>query len=343
MATARRLCPEAVYLAPRMSHYAEIGRQIREVFFSFTPQVEPLSLDEAFLDVRGCAGLHGQSAGDGTGPAAEIARQIKYRVREGVGLTASVGVAPNKFLAKLASDHGKPDGLIVVDPEGVSEFLAPLPVSRMWGVGKKAESRLHALGIQTIGQLAAIPESLLADHFGEMGRHIWQLAHGQDERCVVADREAKSISTETTFPEDIEDREVLRDWLLDLTDQLAGRLRQAGLQARTVELKIRSSDFRTRHRAQALREPSNLTNVLWQAAQTIFERGLTAEMLPLRLLGVGASRLTGEMARQGSLFDGAATERQQVLDRTVDAIRGQFGAAAVRRASSLDRPDNKEA
>ncbi len=299
MATARRLCPEAVYLAPRMSHYAEISRQIREIFFSFTPQVEPLSLDEAFLDVQGCAGLHGQPAGDDTGPAPQIGRQIKGRVRDEVGLTASVGVAPNKFLAKLASDHGKPDGLVVVDPESVSEFLAPLPVSRIWGVGKKAESRLHALGIETIGQLAAIPEGLLADHFGEMGRHIWQLAHGQDERCVVPDREAKSISTETTFPEDIGDRDVLRDWLLDLTDQLAGRLRQAGLQARTVELKIRSSDFRTRHRAQALGEPSNVTSVLWQAAQTIFERGLTSEMLPIRLLGVGASRLTGERARQG--------------------------------------------
>ena len=140
-----------------------------------------------------------------------------------------------------------------------------------------------------------------------MGRHIWQLAHGQDERRVVPDREAKSISTETTFPEDIEDRDVLRDWLLDLTDQLAGRLRQAGLQARTVELKIRSSDFRTRHRAQALREPSNVTSVLWQAAQTIFERSLTPEMLPIRLLGVGASRLTRETARQGDLFDGEAT------------------------------------
>jgi DNA polymerase IV len=343
MATARRLCPQAVYVAPRMSHYAQLGRQIREILLSFTPQVEPLSLDEAFLDVRGCAGLHGQQAGDDTGPAPEIGRQLKARVTDEVGLTASVGVAPNKFLSKLASDHGKPDGLVVVDPEGVSGFLAPLPVSRIWGVGKKAEHRLQALGIHTIGQLAAISEELLADHFGQMGRHIWQLAHGQDERRVVPDREAKSISTETTFPEDIGDRDVLRDWLLDLTDQLAGRLRQAGLQARTVELKIRSSNFHTRHRAGTLPEPSNVTSVLWQAAQTIFERGLTAEMLPIRLLGVGASRLTREAARQRNLFDGETTERQQELDRTVDAIRGQFGAAAVRRASSLDRSDNKDA
>src|SRR5262249_55232148 len=162
---------------------------IREIFFSFTPQVEPLSLDEAFLDVGGCAGLFG--------PAPEIGRRIKARIKNEVGLTASVGAAPNKFLAKLASDHGKPDGLVVVTPVSVSEFLAPLPVGRIWGVGKRAESRLHGLGIRTIGQLAAIPEALLADHFGEMGRHIWQLARGQDERRVVPDREAKSISTET--------------------------------------------------------------------------------------------------------------------------------------------------
>src|ERR1700722_16336940 len=149
MVTARRLCPEASYGAPRMTHYAGISRQIREIFLSFTPQVEPLSLDEAFLDVHGCAGLHGQPAGDDTGPAPQIARQIKARVTDEVGLTASVGVAPNKFLAKLASDHGKPDGLIVVAPQRVSEFLAPLPVSCIWGVGKKAESRLRALGILT--------------------------------------------------------------------------------------------------------------------------------------------------------------------------------------------------
>jgi DNA polymerase IV len=206
----------------------------------------------------------------------------------------------------------------------------------------KAEQRLHALSIHTIGPLAAIPEQLLMDHFGEMGRHIWQLVHGQDERRVAADREAKSISTETTFPEDINDGEVLRDWLVDLTDQLAGRLRHAGLRARTVELKIRSSDFRIRHPARALREPSNLASALSQAAQTIFDRNLTPDLLPVRLLGVGASRLSPETARQGDSFDGEVRDRQQLLDRTVDAIRGQFGAAAFRRGSSLDRADKKE-
>src|SRR5262249_50102614 len=166
--------------------YAQISRQIREIFHAYTPLVEPLSLDEAFLDVHGCEGLFG--------PAAEIARRIKDRIRAEIGLTASVGVAPNKFLAKLASDHGKPDGCVVLPPDRVQEFLAPLPVSRIWGVGAKGAARLRALGVHTIGQLAALPEQVLSDHFGEVGRHVWQLAHGQDDRAVVPDREAKSIS-----------------------------------------------------------------------------------------------------------------------------------------------------
>lgn len=165
------------------------------------------------------------------GPGLETAHQIKARIKRETGLTGTVGVAPNKLLAKLASDHGKPDALVVVSPERVSDFLVPLPVGRIWGVGKKAEKRLHALGIRTIGHLAGVPEQILMDHFGQLGHHVWQLAHGPDERRVVPAREAKSISTETTFPEDIADREVLRDWLLDLMSQQAGRLRHAGRQA----------------------------------------------------------------------------------------------------------------
>ncbi len=329
-ATARRLCPQGVFLPVRMGHYATISRQIREIFFSFTPLVEPLSLDEAFLDVRGCEGLFG--------PAPEIARRIKERVRTETELVASVGVAPNKFLAKLASDFGKPDGFIVLPPERVPDFLAPLPVGRLWGVGVKGEKRLHALGIHTVGQLAALPERVLSDHFGEVGRHLSQLAHGRDDRSVTPDREAKSVSTETTFAHDVADREVLRTWLLGLVDHLAARLRHEDLQARTLDLKLRSSDFRTRTRSQALPEPSNLTDSLWEAAGALFERSLSAELLPLRLLGVGASRLTRGAPVQGDLFDNAERERKAALDRTVDAIRSQFGGAAIRRGSNLPDP-----
>jgi DNA polymerase-4 len=327
MATARRLCPHGVFLPVRMRRYAEVARQIRDLFFAFTPLVEPLSLDEAFLDVRGCVRL--------LGPAEEIARRIKERIRAETGLTASVGVAPNKFLAKLAGDLGKPDGLVVLPPERVRDFLAPLPVGRLWGVGAKGEKRLHGMGVSTIGQLAALPERILVDHFGATGRHLWQLAHGEDDRAVLPDREAKSISTETTFVQDIGDRDVLRGCLLDLVDHLGGRLRHEGVRGRTLELKIRASDFRTRTRAQALAEATSTTDVLWQAAAALLERSLSRELLPVRLLGVGVTRLTSDAAVQRDLFDGAGRERQGALDQAIDAIRGEFGAGAIRRGSLL--------
>jgi DNA polymerase-4 len=329
MAAARRLCPQGVFRPVRMQHYAGISRQIRAILMSFTPLVEPLSLDEAFLDVRGCE--------SNAGPAPEIGRQIKSRIKAETGLVASVGVAANKFLAKLACDHGKPDGFVVLPPEQVAGFLAPLPVSRIWGVGAKGEQRLYGLGIRTIGELAALPENWLTDRFGAVGRYIWRLAHGRDDRTVIPDRQAKSISTETTFANDIADRDVLRIWLRDLVDQLAFRLRQQQVRARTVEIKIRSSDFHTQVRRQALREATNRTEALWHSAQSLFARSLSRDLLPVRLLGVGATRLIGEGAVQGELFDGAERQQQESLDRAVDAIRSQFGADAIRRGSRLDR------
>jgi DNA polymerase-4 len=330
MATARRLCPQGVFLPVRMAHYAQIARQIRDIFLRFTPLVEPLSLDEAFLDVQGCTGLFG--------PAPDIARQVKNGIQAETGLVASVGVAPNKFLAKLASDHGKPNGLVMVPPEHVATFLAALPVGRLWGVGAKGEKRLHALGLYTIGQLAALPEQVLVGHFGEAGRHLGQLARGQDDRDVAPDQQAKSISTETTFAHDIADRHVLRRWLLDLVDHLGTRLRHAGVRARSIELKLRSSDFRTRTRSQSLADATDVTNVLWQAAQGLFERSLTPELLPIRLLGVGAAKLTRDTVVQHDLFEDRTRQRQSALDRVVDAIRGQFGTDAIRRGSLVERP-----
>lgn len=329
MSVARRLCPQAVFLPVRMKHYAGVSRQIREIFFAFTPKVEPLSLDEAFLDVAGCEGLFG--------PAEVIAQQLKSRIWAETSLTASVGVAPNKFLAKLASDLCKPDGLSVVPPDRVRAFLDPLPVSRLWGVGSKGEKRLHALGIRTIGELAAHPERLLFDHLGEVGRHLWQRAHGLDDRDVVPDREAKSVSTETTFAQDIADREPLLTWLLELVEHLAARLRRERLWARTVELKLRSSDFQTRNRSQTLNEPTNSTMLLWHAAKHLFERNLSDDFLPLRLLGVSGSKLTRQPLRQGELFETDVANRQSALDRTVDRIRLAFGEEAIRRGALVDR------
>jgi DNA polymerase-4 len=332
MATVRRLCPRGIYLPVRMQHYKNVSQQLREILLSFTPLVEPLSLDEAFLDVHGCERLFGS--------APEIAHQIRARIKAELGLTASVGVASNKFLAKLASDHGKPDGCVVVPPDRVSEFLAPLPVGRIWGVGAKAEKRLHALGITTIGQLAQLPEQVLLEHFGDMGQHVWQVAHGWDDRRVVADREAQSISTEKTFGHDIDDPETLRAWLRDLTDQLSSRLRAAGIRARSIEVKMRTSDFQTRHAAQALPEATDLTEILWETVWQIFDRMLTQALLPVRLLGVGATRLTHDTAVQGDLFDDGLRKQRQALDQTVDAIREQFGTAGIRRANRLDQKES---
>jgi DNA polymerase IV len=320
--TAVRLCPAGVLLPPRMDHYASVARQLRELFLSFTALVEPLSLDEAFLDVRGSGRLFG--------PAPEIARLVKERVRAEVGLTASVGVAPNKFLAKLASDLGKPDGLLVIEPGQVRAVLDPLPVGRLWGVGARGEARLHSLGLRTIGQIAALPERVLADHFGEPGRHLWQLARGLDDRPVVPDAEAKSLSTETTFARDVGERGALRACLRGLVEELGRRLRRRGVRARTVDLKVRTSDFRTHTRARTLGEPTDVTVVLWDSAGELLAR-VPEGWLPLRLLGMGASNLVADAAVQGDLFDGGRRERQRALDRTLDAIREQFGDDSIRR------------
>jgi DNA polymerase-4 len=321
--TARRLCPDGVFLPVRMEHYAHISRQIRAIFHSFTPLVEPLSLDEGYLDVRGCEALFG--------PAPAIARRIKERIRAETDLVASVGVAPNKFLAKLASDTSKPDGLLVIEAEQVQAFLIPLPMSRLWGVGARGQRRLKQLGIETIGQLAALPPERLAVSFGQFGRQLWELAHGRDDRPVVPDREARSISTETTFARDIGDRDMLRAWLFELIEQLGQRIRQAGVQAGTVELKLRSADFRTHTRSTKLIQPTDVTPVLWKAAADLFDARISRGLLPARLLGVGATGLVRHADVQGNLFDDGWEARQRLLDQTLDRIRDQFGSQAIHR------------
>jgi DNA polymerase-4 len=335
-ATARRLCPHGIYLPPRISYYAEVSRQIREIFERFTPLVEPLSLDEAFLDVTGSEHLFG--------PTAEIGRKIKQVVREETRLVVSVGVAPNKFLAKIASDFKKPDGFVVVEPGQVQEFLDPLPVDRLWGVGRQGSKVFQRLGIRTIGQLRQWPMETLKCRFGSHGEHLWQLAHGIDDRPVVPEREAKSISHETTFEEDIDDLEVLRAWLVDLTEQVGWRLRRHGLRGRTVHLKVRFADFSTITRSQTLPEPTDITHELWQAADEMLCQRLPAGHLPVRLLGMGVGGLDETGLVQGLLFDQDQRQRQVGLDAVTDQIRERFGSPALFRAATLGnqrrlRPD----
>ncbi len=325
--TARRLCPRGVFLRPRMEFYAEVSDEIHAIFEQYTPLVEPLSLDEAFLDVSGSERLFGS--------ATRIARIIKQDIRARLRLVASVGVAPNKFLAKIASDLEKPDGLVVVDPGQIQAFLDPLPVSRLWGVGKVACGTLARLSVHRIGQLRDLPVDVLRDHFGASGDHLWELARGIDHRPVVPEQAAKSISHETTFVRDLEDSDAIRAWLLELSEQVGCRLRRHGLKGRTVNLKIRFGDFHTITRAQTLGQPTDITEVIWRTAAQMFASRLPARRLSIRLLGVGMSGLEHAAQAQLRLFPEVEDERQARLDQAADQIQERFGHAGLQRALGM--------
>lgn len=331
-AQAKRLCPAAVFLKPRIAHYASVSRQIREIFEQYTPLVEPLSLDEAFLDVRGSEPLFG--------PAAEIGRRIKTQIRSELRLVASVGVAPTKFVAKIASDLRKPDGFVVVNPEEVQGFLDPLPVGRLWGVGQVTGRTFARLGIRTIGQLRQLPMPTVQQLFGPAGEHYWRLAQGLDERRVVPDREAKSISHETTFAEDIADGELLRAWLVELVEQVARRLRRHGLQGRTVELKVRYADFKTISRSLTLPEPSHATQELLAAGIELLTQRLPPRGMAVRLLGFGVTKFDESGGTQRLLFDEPERTRNRELDRVADQITQKFGKRAIHRGGGLDQRPN---
>ena len=325
-ARARRLCPDGVFLRGRMDRYAEVSRQVFACFAAITPLVEPLSIDEAFLDVTGCRRLFG--------PAEGIGRDLKERIRAEVGLTASVGVAHNKFLAKLASDLEKPDGFVVVPAGAVQAFLDPLPVGRLWGVGPVAERNLAALGIRTVAELRAFPRAALLARFGDHGRHLLELAVGRDDRPVVPVHEARSVGNETTFGEDIADGERLQAVVDELADKVARRLRAAGLVARTVTLKARYPDFATPTRSVTLPEATDASVTIRDAARTLLHRRLGRAGRPLRLVGVTASHLSPRGAGQASLFADPADRRQRELDDVVDRVHDRWGAVLRRGVSA---------
>ena len=321
------LCPHANVLHPRMEHYAEISQKIREIFHRYTPEVEPLSLDEAFLDATGCVQLFGS--------VETIGRAIKQDIWDELNLIASVGVAPNKFLAKLASDMDKPDGFTVIQADCVQNVLDPLPVTRIWGVGKVTKQMFDKIGVTTIGELRLLTVEQLRQTFGQSGEHFWRLARGIDDREVIPDRAAKSISHETTFPADIRDIDVLRAWLLELTEQVSRRLRNNNIRGRTVQLKVRYGNFDTITRSKSLTEPTNVTDQLWAVVSELFASGLPARPLIVRLIGMGVSNLQPTQAVQRSLFDDAETDdRGAKLDAVADQIRNRFGNTSLRRAST---------
>ena len=323
MSRAVKLCPQAVVLPVRMQRYVELSRAIRSIFQNYTPLIEPLSLDEAFMDVTGSLGLFGS--------AETIGRDIKGRIKNKLGLVASVGIAPNKFLAKLASDLDKPDGFLIIDDVNKQSILDSLPVHRLWGVGKMTEKRLLSQGIQTIQQLRQRPVSFLNRIFGNQTEPILRLAQGLDDRAVEPDREAKSISAEQTFAVDVKDKTLLLSILLTQVEEVSQRLRAGDLCAGTLTLKLRDGEFHTVTRSMTLRQPTNITQYLWQNAEALFLKWYSTSRCPLRLLGFGVSGLSGETMGQPSLFPDPEADKQKRVDKAFDAIRRRYGSQAVQR------------
>jgi len=323
---AFKLCPQGVYLPVDMRKYAAVSRQVMGVFRRYTDVVEPLSIDEAFLDVTGSARAFG------SGP--EIAARIKQDIRTETALTASVGVAACKLVAKIASDIRKPDGLVVAPAGEEAVFLAPLPVRRLWGVGPKLEEQLARLGVQTIGDLARLDPARLERRLGTHGLDLLALARGEDDRPVIAEgRDAKSIGAEHTYGADTADPERLRGTLLDLADGVARRLRKGGLKARTLTLKYRDESFRTVTRASTLPAPTDEGAAIFAVAFRLFE-GVHGR-LRVRLLGISASGL--EEPPQLDLFPKAPSP----ADRLRDIVSGRFGPDALTRASLLGRRERR--
>ncbi len=319
MSRARRLCPTVRVVPPRHGRYGEISLEVFSIFGEFTPLVQGLSLDEAFLDV---SGLRRHFAG-----AADVARAIRTEIRSRLGLPCSVGAATTMFLAKLASQRAKPDGISIV-PEGQEQtFLHALPVRALWGVGAATQAALDQLGVETVGELAALPESVLRRRLGDsVGVHLLQLANGIDDRQVTPDTAAKSVSAEQTYATDITGRDTITAELLRHADRVAWRLRRAGLAGRTVTIKVRYVDFETVSRSETLTGATDVARDIFQAAKRLLER-VDVDDRPVRLLGVGVSGLTGEeVVRQ------LAVDRPARWDELADAVhdvRTRFGPEAV--------------
>lgn len=326
---AGRRCPHAVFLPPNMRRYEEVSARIFSIFERFTPLLEPLSLDEAFLDVTGAQRIFGD------GPA--IARKIRTVIKTEIGLTASVGVAPNKFLAKVASDLNKPDGLTVVpdDPAGIKAFLTPLPVGRLWGVGKVMHARLEKAGIRTVGNVQAMSQADLARLVGkETASFFKELAEGVDDREVETSRQEKSLSREHTFDTDVTDRAEVERVLIELVEDVGRQLRALGRYTTGVQIKLRWQGFETLTRQKKLASPVKDDFSLLAGARELFAKEKLIK--PVRLIGFGIYGLTDHAGQQLSLFEDTrnSTKKHERVSQTVDAIRRKFGSTSIRRGSS---------
>ena len=322
IARARKLCPQGVFLRVRMDRYREISGRVLKILSSCTPKVEPVSIDEAFLDITGCEKLFGK--------AEDIAREIKTRIKKQVGLTCSLGVAPNKFLAKVASGMQKPDGLVIVKDNDKESFLANLPVGKIWGVGKVTQRELQQMGIYTIRQLGELSFSELQKTFGRIGARLYNLSHGIDRTPVLTDRKIKSMSSETTFPHDIFERRVLEKTLYELSVKVSKTLRNKGLGAKSIQLKVRFSDFTTFTRSHTYREATNLTEFIWQRAKELLDKKVDLSSRKVRLIGLAVFNLGAQ--RQMELF---VPEKMQRLEVALEKIEKKYGIRGIRKGRTL--------
>jgi len=322
---AFRLCPQGIFVPPHGHVYQEYSQKIFAILETFSPLIEPLSIDEAFLDMTGCLHLFGN--------VEKMGREIKSRIKTETGLTASVGIAPGKSVAKIASDFNKPDGLTIVPPESVQEFLDALPVTKLWGVGEKTFEHLKKLGIHTVRQLRQFPLDVLEQKFGKMGEYIYRMARGEDEREVVREDEVKSVSNEITYETDQTDFEVIKNTVFRLAEKVGGRLRRAGIRGRTVHLKIRFQDFKTYTRSHTLTQPTHLTEEIFQTAQLLLSE-FAPLPAPVRLLGVGVSNLVSEEGLQLSFWD-LEKQKKLKMEKVMDRIQDRFGKDIIKHAHAL--------
>ena len=330
MFQALRLCPEAVVVRGRMDVYVEVSRQIRAMMEDLTPAIEPLSLDEAFLDLTGTARLHGAP------PAVMLAR-LANRIRSEIGITGSIGLSHNKFLAKIASDLEKPQGFSVIGRADTQAFLAPQPVRLIWGIGEAGQASLAKAGIRTFSDLRRWEKPALADRFGAMGDRLWHLARGEDHRPVRRDRAVKGVSNETTFHEDISDPDLLDGHIWRLSEKVADRLKARGIAGRTVTLKLKRADFRLVTRRTTLADGTQTADRIYRTARALFDQIDHGDQgTAYRLLGIGLSDLgpADQADREGNLLDPQETARL-TAERATDAIRARFGADAILKGRAL--------
>jgi nucleotidyltransferase/DNA polymerase involved in DNA repair len=325
-------CPHGIFVRPRGGRYSEMSRKIMEICQNFSPVIEQLSIDEAFLDISGSLRL--------LGAPLKIGGDLKQQIQTETQLTASVGIAPNKFIAKIASDLKKPDGLVLVEPGAEKTFLAELPISRMWGIGRKSEPIFRQHGLNTIGDLANAPVKKLIKLFGKSGLNYWQLANGNDNRPVEENAEAKSVSQEITFMEDTNNCAELENVLFHLSESLGRTIRQKQLKIKTITLKIRLSDFSTFTRAHSLARHTNQTNLIRQTALTLF-RNFDCQRQKVRLIGIGLAHFQTVTSAQLDIFD-AQEAAAGTIDQVIDLIEHQFGTGTIKKARLMPRPEDKK-